>query len=279
MQQGRRPYGNVFGPADDQGERDMPTETTLITGASSGIGEELARLFARDRSNLVLVARSRDRLEALAAEVRSQHAVSVEVLVEDLAQGAAPQRIYDTLTAKGIVVDVLVNNAGFGARGAVSEVPLQRQIDMIHVNVTALTHLTRLFLPEMLRRNRGGILNVGSLAGFQPGPYMAVYYATKAYVVSLSEALAEELTGSAVKVTCLAPGATATRFKTAAGLEHALLFKLGTMDAKVVAAAGYRGFRRGRVLVIPGLHNKLTAFAVRFTPRPWVRKIAKRLQA
>ena len=150
---------------------------------------------------------------------------------------------------------------------------------MVQVNVTALTHLTRLFLPSMIQRRSGGILNIGSTAGFQPGPYMAVYYATKAYVLSFTEALAEELLGTGVKVTCLAPGPTATGFAAAADMENKLLFRLGTADARTVAQAGYREFRRGKLLVIPGVMNKLGAFAGRLLPRAWPRKIAKRLQA
>jgi len=256
----------------------MPTETALITGASSGIGEELARLFARDRSHLVLVARSQEKLERLAAELRKEHGIEAEVFPKDLADAAAPQAIFDGLAAKGILVDVLVNNAGFGAAGPVADLPVQKQIEMIQVNVTALTYLTRLFLPGMLQRGSGGILNVGSTAGFQPGPYMAVYYATKAYVLSFTEALAEELAGTAIKVTCLAPGPTATGFAALANMENALLFKLGTMDAKPVAAIGYRGFRRGKVIVVPGFKNRLGAFAVRLGPRSTVRKLVKRLQ-
>ena len=247
----------------------MPTETALITGASSGIGEELARLFAQDRSNLVLVARNREKLDLLAGELRAEHGIQVEVLAEDLAEGATPQAIFDKLAAKGIAVDVLVNNAGFGARGSINDLPLQKQMDMLQVNVTSLTHLTRLFLPDMVQRNHGGILNVGSTAGFQPGPYMAVYYATKAYVVSFTEALAEELAGTAIKVTCLAPGATATGFKAAANLENSLLFKLGAMDAKAVAALGYRGFRRGKVIVIPGLKNGSVPSPCDLCPAAW----------
>jgi len=257
----------------------MPTETALITGASSGIGEELARLFAKDRSNLILVARSREKLEQLATELRRDHGIQVEVLPGDLAEVAAPQAIFDDLAAKGISVDVLVNNAGFGSAGPVADLPVQQQIDMIQVNVTALTHLTRLFLPGMIQSGHGGILNVGSTAGFQPGPYMAVYYATKAYVLSFTEALAEELAGTAIKVTCLAPGATATGFAALANMENSLLFRLGTMDARTVAAIGYRGFRRGKVIVIPGLKNRLGAFSVRFAPRSFVRKLTKRLQS
>jgi uncharacterized protein len=258
---------------------EMPTETVLFTGASSGIGEELSRLFAKDGSNLVLVARSREKLDQLAAELHENHGIEVEILAKDLADAAAPQAIFDELAAKGIFVDVLVNNAGFGAAGPVADLPIQEQIDMIRVNVTALTHLTRLFLPGMIQRGNGGILNVGSTAGFQPGPFMAVYYATKAYVLSFTEALAEELAGTAIKVTCLAPGATATGFAAVANMENSVLFNLGTTDAKTVATVGYRGFRRGKVIVIPGLKNKFGAFAVRLAPRNFVRTLTKQLQS
>jgi short-subunit dehydrogenase len=256
----------------------MTAETALITGASSGIGLELAKLFAADGSRLVLVARSKDRLEQLAAEMRREHGVEVLVLPKDLAGPAAPRAIFDELAARGMVVDVIVNNAGFGSVGTVAALPVQRQLDMIQVNVAALLHLARLFLPGMIERDRGGILNVGSTAGFQAGPNMAVYYATKAFVLSLSEALAEELVGTRVKVTCLAPGPTATRFGADSGMDRSFLFKLGIMDALTVARRGYRGFRRGKLLVIPGLLNRLGAFSVRFAPRIVVRKITKRLQ-
>jgi short-subunit dehydrogenase len=257
----------------------MPPEIALITGASSGIGLELAKLFAADKSNLVLVARSEDKLCALAEQLKVEHGVEVVVLPANLADPAAPQAIFDQLAGQDVMVDVVVNNAGFGAVGPVADIPLQRQLDMIQVNVSALTHLTRLFLPGMIERGRGGVLNVGSTAGFQPGPNMAVYYATKAYVLSFTEALAEELAATGVSVTCLAPGATATGFAAAADMEDSLLFRLGTMDASAVALTGYRGFRRSKVIVVPGLRNKLGALSVRFAPRILVRKLAKRLQS
>jgi uncharacterized protein len=256
----------------------MTSETVLITGASSGIGLELAKLFAAGKSNLVLVARSKDKLHRLAAELRNTHAVEAMVLARDLADPAAPRAIFDELTGQGVAVDVVVNNAGFGSVGAVAALSLQRQMDMLQVNVTALTHLSRLFLPGMIERGRGGILNVGSIAGFQPGPNMAVYYATKAYVLSFTEALAEELSGTPIHVTCLAPGPTTTGFGADSGMAHSLVFRLGAMDARAVAQLGYRGFRRGKVIVIPGLKNKLTAFSVRLAPRILVRKLVKRLQ-
>jgi len=253
-------------------------ETTLITGASSGIGLELARLFAADRSDLILVARSKDKLESLAQELRRDQGIEVLVLPKDLADPAAPQAIFDQVAAEGRTVDVVVNNAGFGAVGPVARLAVERQTEMVQVNVAALTHLSRLFLPGMIERGRGGILNVGSTAGFQPRPNMAVYYATKAFVLSFTEALAEELVGSPIHVTCLAPGPTATGFGAASGMEKSLIFKLGAMDAGTVARAGYRGFRRGKVLVIPGLKNRLGAFSVRLGPRAVVRKLVKRMQ-
>jgi uncharacterized protein len=256
----------------------MSAETVLITGASAGIGLELAKLFAADKSDLVLVARRMEKLDALAAELQRDCGIQARGLAFDLSDPQSPRAIFDALTAEGVTVGVVVNNAGFGAVGPVADLPLERQRDMVQVNVAALTELTRLFLPGMIERRSGGILNVASTAAFQPGPLMAVYYATKAYVLSFSEALAEEILGTGVRVTCLAPGPTATEFAAVAGTEHKLLFRLGTMDARTAALAGYRGFRRGRTLVIPGLKNKLGAFAVRLAPRAWVRKVVKRLQ-
>jgi uncharacterized protein len=257
----------------------MARETVLITGATSGIGLELAKLFAADKSDLVLVARNRDALEKLSQELGRDHGVKVLVESHDLAHAGTPQAIFDNLSAKGIKADVVVNNAGFGSLGPFVDQPAQRLLDMIQVNVMALTRLCRLFLAGMMEQGWGGILNVGSTAGFQPGPYMAVYYATKAFVLSFTEALAEELTGTKIKVTCLAPGPTATGFAAVAHMEDAPLFRFGVMDAKTVAAIGYRGFRRGKVLVVPGFRNKCGAFAVRLGPRLVVRKIVKLLQS
>jgi short-subunit dehydrogenase len=256
----------------------MASETVLITGASAGIGLELARLFAADKSNLVLVARRHDRLTRLADELHARHGVTVQTIAADLAEPQAPQSIYEQLAASGVAVDVVVNNAGFGAVGSIAELPLQRQLDMIQVNITSLAHLTRLFLPAMLGRGRGGVLNVGSTAAFQPGPFLAVYYATKAFVLSFTEALAEELAGTAVHVTCLCPGPTATEFAAEAKLEDSLLFRFPVMDSASVAKAAYRGFRRGKVIIVPGLLNRAGTVGVRLAPRWLVRKITRRLQ-
>ena len=254
-------------------------ETVLITGASSGIGRELARLFASDGADLVLIARSEDRLRELARELTTESGVMVEVVPADLAQPGSPDQIVQTLAQRQIDVDVLVNNAGFGARGPVAGIGVGRQLDMIEVNVAALTRLTALLLPGMLERRRGGILNVASTAAFQPGPNSAVYYATKAYVLSFTEALAEEVRGSGVRVSCLAPGPTDTGFAAQAGAAGSRLFRRGVMDAGRVARAGHDGLRRGKTLVIPGLRNRALAVGARLSPRILVTKISGYMQA
>jgi uncharacterized protein len=255
----------------------MAKETVLITGASSGIGLELARLFAGGGSDLVLVARSETRLRELAGELEAGHGIRCHIHPADLASPGAPTGIQRALEQAGIAIDVLVNNAGFGAHGPFAELDLERQLAMLQVNVVALTHLTRLFLPAMIERGRGGVLNVGSLAGFQPGPLMSVYFATKAYVLHFSEGLAEELAGTGVTVTCLAPGPTRTGFADVAGAGSTRLFAMGTMGAAEVARIGYRGFRRGRTIVLPGASNRLSALAAQLSPRSWVRKVVKGL--
>jgi uncharacterized protein len=253
----------------------MASETTLITGASAGIGRELARCFAADQSNLVLVARRKERLEELAAELRRQAGIKVRVLAADLGNAEAPRTIVDELARDGVSIDVLVNNAGFGALGAVANLDVKRQMEMVQVNVAALTHLTRLLLPGMIQRGRGGVLNVASTAGFQPGPFMAVYYATKAYAISFSEALHDEVAARGVTVTCLCPGPTATEFAATANMERSRMFRLRPMTAAAVARAGYRGFRRGKLLVVPGWLNYFGATAGRFAPRSLPRRIAR----
>ncbi len=257
----------------------MSLETVLVTGASSGIGRELARCFAADGSRLVLVARSGGALNALADELRAAPKSQVQVLTADLAEPAAPARIFGHLRTAGVKVDVLVNNAGFGAFGPFAQLPLERQMEMVQVNLTALTHLTRLFLPGMIERHRGGVLNVASTAAFQPGPGMAVYFATKAYVLSLSEAVAEELAGTGVTVTALCPGPTRTNFAAAADARNSHLYTRTTMSAAAVARLGHQAFRRGRVVAITGLRNRLLAFSVRLAPRSVVRQIARRFNA
>ena len=251
---------------------------SLITGASSGIGEQLAMLAAADKHDVVLVARSADKLNALAEALARQHGIRATALAEDLSDPAAVDVIADVLAARKIDVDVLVNNAGFGTWGPFVESDVREPRNLIQVNVTAVTMLTRRLAPGMVARRRGRILNVASTAAFQPGPLMATYYASKAYVLSFSEALANELDGSGVTVTCLCPGPTATGFAARAGNRRSRLFALGAvMDAATVARAGYDGMNEGRRLVVPGLTNKIVAQAVRFSPRGLVTAIARRL--
>jgi len=255
-------------------------QTALITGASAGIGRELAKLFARDHYNLILVARDGSRLAQFADELQRQFGVSARSLPLDLTAASAPQVIFDQLARESISVDVLVNNAGYGKLGAFAEVQLEESLGQIQLNITALTHLTKLLLGPMLARKSGKILNVASTAGFQPGPLMAVYYATKAYVISFSEAVANELKGTGVTVTCLCPGVTDTEFQKRAGTEQTRLFRqMRPMDAKTVAWDGYRGVMKGKPLVISGFRNWLLAESLRVSPRKLVTAISRRLIA
>jgi short-subunit dehydrogenase len=258
-------------------------KTALITGASFGIGMEFARIFAREGYNLVLVARSADKLRQLASELEKAHGARSLILAADLAEPGASAYVLDQTTRADIQVDVLVNNAGFGQYGLFAENDLEECLRQIQLNVTTLTHLTRLYLPAMIERAKnwsknGGILNVASTAAFQPGPLMAVYFATKAYVLHFSEALANELHGTGVTVTCLCPGATATEFHKRANATGMRLLKMGSMDARTVAEDGYRGLMAGRPVVISGFKNWLVAQSVRFSPRRMVTAIARKTQ-
>jgi uncharacterized protein len=259
----------------------MPTPnnpTALITGASFGIGLEFARIFAREGYNLVLVARSADRLRQLASELEKNHGVRSLILATDLSEPGASSYVLDQTTRAGIEVDVLVNNAGFGQYGMFAENDLEECLRQIQLNVTTLTHLTRLYLPAMIQKRSGRILNVASTAAFQPGPLMAVYFATKAYVLHLSEALANELSETGVTVTCLCPGATATEFHKRANATGQRLLKFGSMDADTVAEDGYRALMAGKPVVISGFKNWLLAQSIRFSPRSLVTAIARKIQ-
>ena len=247
--------------------------TALITGASGGIGYELAKFFARDHHNLVLVARSADKLAQVATELQV-HGGTVKTIALDLAPPPGPKFLFDQLA--GTPIDILVNNAGFGTFGEFAQMPEEEILGQIQLNVTALTQLTRLFLPPMVQRRSGRIMNVASTAAFQPGPGMAVYYATKAYVLSFSEAIANELRHSGVTVTCFCPGATHTGFAKRAGTEKSRLFKqLGAMDADKVALDGYRALMEGRTVAISGVHNWLVAQSTRFAPRRLVTAVSR----
>ena len=248
--------------------------TALITGASGGIGYELAKLFARDRHKLVLVARSIDKLTQVATELRPS-GLTIKTIALDLAAPSAPKFLFDQLQREGIGIDILVNNAGYGVYGDFAQMPEEEILGQLDLNIRALTELTRVFLPPMLARHSGRIMNVASTAGFQPGPLMAVYYATKAYVISFSEAIANELRNSGVTVTCFCPGATHTGFAARAGVEKSRLFKLGAMSAEKVALDGYRAVMEGRTLAISGAHNWMVAQSTRFAPRRMVTAISR----
>jgi short-subunit dehydrogenase len=250
-------------------------ETALITGASSGIGLELAKCFAADGCRLILIARNQAALEKLAEELRQNNKIETIILPADLSLPETPRQIFDKLAAQKVSVDVLVNNAGFGLHGRFTELPLQRQLEIIQVNVNALTELTGLFLPEMLKRRAGGIFNVSSVAGFVPGPGLAIYYATKAFVQSFSEALAEELDGSGVSITVLCPGPTETNFSAVARGQKIRTGNRNKMSAEDVARIGYSAFRSKKVISVPGLPNKALVTLTRLLPRSTVRRIVK----
>jgi short-subunit dehydrogenase len=249
----------------------------IVTGASSGMGVEYARLFARDGHEVVLVARREDRLAALAAELQETHGVRAHVVAADLATAGGVGRVVDGVKGLGLDVEFLVNDAGFATSGRFAESDLEHQLDLVKVNVIALLALTRSFLPSMIARGRGRILNVGSTAGFVPGPFMAVYYASKAFVNSFTEALGYELRGTGVTVTVSCPGATATEFASVAGNERSFLFRLGAADAAGVAREGYRAMMRGHPLVVHGIKNKLLVQSLRLSPRRTIRAIAAAL--
>jgi short-subunit dehydrogenase len=261
-------------------ERPKPgRDTALVTGASGGIGEELARGLASRGHDLVLLARSAEKLKRLAQDLEQRHSVRVEWMSIDLATPDSPGQVQRFVESKERQVDLLINNAGFGTFGPFAESELAAELGQIQLNVVTLTQLTRAFLPAMVRRGRGGILNVASTAAFQPGPLMSVYYATKAYVLSFSLALANELKGTGVTVTCLCPGPTRTGFMERARMPSAgLLGKKGVMmDASRVAAKGLHGLVRGRALVIPGLLNRMLVHSTRLGSRELQARVVRRI--
>ncbi|NIM29252.1 MAG: SDR family NAD(P)-dependent oxidoreductase [Gammaproteobacteria bacterium] len=247
----------------------------LITGASSGIGLELAKLFARSGHGLILVARERATLEHVGRELSRAHDIPVRVITKDLSHQGAADEIFDEISRASIHVDVLVNNAGFGIYSDFAESDLKTDLAMMQLNMVSLTHLTKLFLKKMLTRDEGKILNVASTAAFQPGPLMAVYYATKAYVLSFSEALAHELNDSGIAVSVLCPGPTASRFQQRAGMQGSRVFEWGVMDPGTVAAIGYRGLMKRTTVIVPGLVNRLLALSVRLAPRGLVPRLVR----
>ena len=255
-------------------------QTVLITGASSGIGLDFAHLFAKDGYNLVLIARSLDKLEHLSNELSEKYKVICKSISCDLSTSGAAQKLFLTTQSLGMHIDFLVNNAGFGAMGFFHEIDFKTQTNMIQVNVTALTELTHLYLKPMRDKKFGKILNVASTAAFQPGPLMTVYYATKAYVLSFSEALDNELKDSGVNVTVLCPGPTTTGFQSVAKIDtNSKIFNSKiAADSQSVALAGYKALFDSQRLIIPGLVNKIGACSAKFVPRYFATSITRWLQ-
>lgn len=252
----------------------MTEGVVLITGASVGIGYELAKLFAKDKRDLVLIARNIKKLEEVAQEIKSISPIQVYTFAADLTNPESPKQIFGFTQKENLFVETLVNNAGFGSNGYFHELPLQEELNMVQVNVTSLVHLTRLYLPEMVQKKQGSILNVASTAAFQPGPFMSNYYATKAYVLHFTEGLAEEVKPFGIQVSALCPGPTHTEFQKRANLDEAFIFKTPlTMSAKEVAESGYEAFKKGKVVHIPGIINKFLSRTVSLSPRSLIRTI------
>jgi len=250
-------------------------KTALITGASEGIGYELVKLFAKDGYDCVLVARNKQKMDQLAAEVEKNFGITTRVIAKDLSLPESAQEIFDELNAAGVPVDVLINNAGLGLCGEFAKSDMNQNMHLLQVNLLTLTKLTWLFLPGMLKRKSGKIMNVGSIASFAPSPNFALYNASKAYVLFFSEALREELKGTGVSVTCLCPGATATQWQARAGAVGIRLNKVRIVDAKIVAETGYKCLMKGKRVVVPGLDNKITVLSSQLAPRAMILKVAK----
>lgn len=254
-------------------------KTVLITGASSGIGLELARLFAHDGCNLVVVARNKTALDQLAAELQQKYSVDVAVFTCDLSDRAQVVQLTIDVAQKNIIIDILVNNAGIGQFGKFIETDVSAEENMISLNIAALTYLTKFFAKKMVAQGEGKVLNVASIAGFMPGPFMAVYYATKAYVLSFSEALANELRGTGVQVSVLCPGATRSGFQKAAGMDSSPLFESGPIPSSAeVAREGYRQFCRGKTVIVTGFLNRVLVQLLRIAPRAFVTAYVRRYQ-
>ncbi|NQV36593.1 MAG: SDR family oxidoreductase [Candidatus Marinimicrobia bacterium] len=254
----------------------VQTKTTaLITGASSGIGYELAKLFAQNGHNLVLVARNEKALNQLSEELREKFGISIKVISKDLSVITAAQEIVDELQQEAVIINILVNNAGFDVYGHFYETELNKELQMLQVNLVTLTQLTKLLVGDMVERKSGKILNIASIGSFAPSPLNAVYSATKAYVLSFSEAIAEELHGSGVTVTCLCPGATWTEFQKRAEMGDTRILKHGVMNADTVADIGYRAVMAGKRVVVPGLYNKIQIQFMRLLPKIVIVKLSK----
>jgi short-subunit dehydrogenase len=254
-------------------------KTALITGATSGIGYELAYVHAKQGANVVLVARSKDKLEQIKNDLENNYNINAYIIEKDLSLNNSALDVYDEIIKNNITVDYLINNAGFGDFGFLNDSDWGKLERMINLNITALTQLTKLFVKDMIHRGNGKILNVASTAAFQPGPTMAVYYATKAYVLSFSEAINNEVSGSGVTVTTLCPGPTKSGFQEVASLRESRLVKGRILaTSKEVAEYGYKAMLKGKSVAIPGIVNYLMANSVRFFPRSAVVKVARFIQ-
>lgn len=250
-----------------------PNNFTLITGASSGIGEELAKICASKKHNLVIVARNENKLNILKNQLETLYNIQIKIITKDLIHTSAPQEIYDFCAQNKLNVNILINNAGFGAYGKFEQLDWQKQSEMLNLNIHTLTNLTHLFLPQMIKNNYGKIMNLASTAAFLPGPYMSVYYATKAYVLSFSEALAEELSSTNITITALCPGPTESGFQHTASIEDSPLVKDKKLPtSQEVAQYGYQEMIKGTVVAIHGLRNRLIIPTIKFFPRKLVTK-------
>jgi short-subunit dehydrogenase len=248
----------------------------LITGGSVGIGAALADVFAAHGHDLILVSRNREKLEARGRAIATQFGVDVVCLPEDLTDPEGPRRLHEAVARLGLDVDYLVNNAGVGLYGKFATTDLGAELKMIQLNVTSVVDLTKRFLPSMIARRRGRILNVASTAAFVPGPWMSVYYATKAFLLSWSQAIDYELKASGITVTTLCPGPTESEFKVRAGSQRSRLFEAFVMDAPRVARVGYDGMMKGKAVAIPGMRNKMIPIAARLAPRPLIAQLSHR---
>ena len=252
--------------------------TALITGSSNGIGLELAKVHASKGGDLVLVARNKSKLDELKTELEKQFKVSVYTIGKDLSVTNAAQEIYDETNKQNIQVDYLINNAGFGDFGMFVETNWNKELQMINLNITTLTHFTKLYLQDMVKRRSGKIMNVASTAAFQSGPTMAVYCATKAYVLSFTEAVSNEVSDKGITITALCPGATETGFQAAGGMEESELFKGKKLPtAKEVADYGYTSMIKGKRVAIHGIMNYIMSNSIRFIPRAMVLKVSRKL--
>ncbi|MCK4667418.1 SDR family oxidoreductase [Candidatus Dependentiae bacterium] len=253
------------------------SETVLITGASGGIGLEFAKQFAEDEYNLVLVARSEDKLKDIKNNFEKEYNVKVDIIKKDLSLLQSAPELFNEVKDRSLKIDILINNAGFGVYGLFKDVKIEPALDMINLNITAVTYLTKLFLDEMIKNNKGKIMNVASTASFQPGPYMSVYYASKAFVLFFTEALDEELRGTGISVSAFCPGPTETGFQKNADMSGVKTFSF-SMPVEKVVRIGYKQFMRNKRIIIPGFINKLYIFGERFTPRWLVIRFLKSLQ-